>query len=282
MANDQEKKDRGDWERGAALARSQTDPLFLQDHFLVGGHDVDTKNATATFVKFERKHYVVTCRHVLEVVQKRKERDPRTRFPTMALVVGRAILNLSFFSAQGIQYALRAPTPDEREEPLDLAIADISGWHWKLLAERKAKTAIDLDNWREPRWARAEMMVAAGYPDEHKTHVTAGQEVMVGAPCVLLAAKKRGEIGRDQKFAEMHSRLEKPHGYYFSGMSGGAMYVAQDDIIIPMAIVFEGWPQSRNSPPHPTLNRNDIYIRGLTLTPVTFADWLARANPRKS
>ena len=172
MTNDKEKKDWEDRKRREALARSQTDPLFLQDHFLVGGHDVDTKNATATFVQFERKQYAVTCRHVLEV--------------------------------------------------------------------------------------------------------------MVGAPCVLLAAQKKGEIDRDRKFAEMHSRLEKPHGYYFSGMSGGAMYVIQDDVIIPMAIVFEGWPQSRNSPPHPTLNGNDIYIRGLTLTPVTFANWLARANLRKS
>ena len=124
---------------------------------------------------------------------KRKKKDPR-RFPTMALVVGRAILNLSFFSAQGIQYALRPPTPNEGEAPLDLAIADISGPYWKLLAEGKGKTAIDLDNWREPRWARAKMMVAAGYPDEHKTRVTVGQEVMLGVPFTLLAAEKKGRL----------------------------------------------------------------------------------------
>ena len=236
----QQAKDKEDRETGEALARSQTDPLFLQDHFLFGGRDKDTKNATATFVQFEGKRYVVTCRHVLEIVKKRKEKSGPARFPTMALVVGRAILNLSFFSAQGIQYALRTPKPEEGNEPLDLAVAEISGAYWSLLAQRKGKTAIDLDNWREPKWARAEMLVAAGYPDEHKTHVTVDQQAMVGAPCVLLAAEKKGEINRNQKFAEMHSRLPKPHGYYFSGMSGGPMYVVQGDIIVPMAIVFEG------------------------------------------
>ena len=60
------------------------------------------------------------------------------------------------------------------------------------------------------------------------------------------------------------------------------MYVVQDDIIIPMAILFKGWPQSRSSDPHPTLNESDIFIRGLTLTPVTFANWLAKANLKKS
>jgi len=49
----QEAKDREDREKADALARSQTDPLYLQDHFLFGGRNKDTKNATATFVQFE-------------------------------------------------------------------------------------------------------------------------------------------------------------------------------------------------------------------------------------
>jgi hypothetical protein len=274
----QETKDNEDRKKGEALARSQTDPLYLQDHFLRGGRDKDTKNATATFVQFCGKQYVVTCRHVLEIVQKRKERSDRARFPTMALVVERAVLNLSFFSAQGLQYALRTPKPDEGDAPLDLAIAEVSGAHWSLLAQRKGKTAIDLDNWREPKWVRAKMLVAAGYPDEQKTHVKVDQQNMLGAPFVLLAAEKKGTIDRHHQFAEMYSRLPQPHGYHFSGMSGGAMYIVQGDIIIPMGIVFEGWPQSRNSKPHPTLTANNIYIRGLTLTPATFSDWLVKAN----
>jgi hypothetical protein len=224
-------KDEEDQRRGKALARSQTDPLYLQDHFLFSGHDKNTRNATATFVQFEGKQYVVTCRHVVEVVKKRKGRDPRERYPTLALVVGRAIINLSLFTAEGMQYSLRTPEPDEGEEPLDLAIADISS-RWKLLVEGKGKTTIDLDNWREPRWARAEMMLAAGYPDEHKESFPVDQEVMVGSPFVTVAARKKGEIGRNRRFAEMHSRLDEPHGYYFSGMSGGPIYVVQDDIII--------------------------------------------------
>jgi hypothetical protein len=209
-------KDEEDRKRGHALARSQTDPLFLQDAFLFGGHDTDTKNATASFVQFEGKQYAVTCRHVLEVVEHRNKTQSTSRFPTLALVVGRLVLNLSFFQAEGIQYAFRTPEPNKDEEPLDLAIADISGVHWGLLEQRKGKRAIDLDNWLEPRWARAETMVAAGYPDEHKRIVPVDGEERLGAPCGLATARIHRKIDRHQKFAEMWSTLEEPHGYFLA------------------------------------------------------------------
>jgi hypothetical protein len=47
------------------LARSQTDPLWLQDHFL-GTGDVTTRNGTASFVSFKGRQFAVTCRDVME------------------------------------------------------------------------------------------------------------------------------------------------------------------------------------------------------------------------
>jgi hypothetical protein len=40
-------------DENSRLARSQTDPLWLQDHFLGTGHDVTTRNGTASFVSFK-------------------------------------------------------------------------------------------------------------------------------------------------------------------------------------------------------------------------------------
>src|ERR1035437_5476523 len=138
--------------------RAQTDPLFLQDHFLATGHDENTKNATATFVKFEDRYYACTCRHVIEILAKR-QKTKHSRFPTLALVIDRGVLNLSFITAEGIKLGIAVPNAKEGEDPLDLAIADITGSYWGLLSSRKQKAAIDLDNWREPRWAKAEMLI---------------------------------------------------------------------------------------------------------------------------
>ena len=274
------------------LARSQTDPLFIQDHFLATGHDVNTKNTTATYVQFEDRVYAVTCRHVLEVLENRIETQ-HSRFPTLALVINRAVLNLSFFTVEGLKHSMVAPKTALGENPLDLAIADITGSYWELLKSRKGKAAIDLNNWREPRWARADTLVAAGYPDEHKQHLTIGGEENLAAPMTLVCAQINGEIAKDQREVRMRSRLEKPHGYYFSGMSGGPIYVQQDELLVPVGILYEGWPATSNNPvvfdetgTKVLFDGRDIIVHGLTLTPDNFVKWLKAAksentlNPR--
>jgi hypothetical protein len=71
-------------DENSRLARSQTDPLWLQDHFLGTGHDVTTRNGTASFVSFKGRHFAVTCRHVMEsasdpdVVTEFRQQRPRT------------------------------------------------------------------------------------------------------------------------------------------------------------------------------------------------------------
>ncbi len=266
------------------LARSQTDPLFIQDHFLATGHDANTKNATVTYVQFEDRVYAVTCRHVLEILEDRIKAQ-HSRFPTLALVIDRAVLNLSFFTAEGLKQSIVAPQTVPDEDPLDLAVADITGSYWELLKNRKGKAAIDLNNWREPRWARAEMLFAAGYPDEHKQHVTIDNDEKLSSPMTLVAAQVNGRLAKDQREVRMRSRLKKPHGYYFSGMSGGPIYVQQDELLVPIGILYEGWPATSNNPvvfddtgTNALFDGNDIVIHGLTLTPDNFIKWLKAAH----
>lgn len=270
------------------LARSQTDPLFFHDHFLATGHDVNTKNATATYVQFEGRVYAVTCRHVLDILERRIE-NKHSRFPTLALVIDRTVLNLSFFTAEGLKYGIAAPEAGPGEDPLDLAIADITGSYWELLKTRKGNAVIDLDNWREPRWARAEILVAAGYPDEHKQHVTADGEEKLAAPMPLVCAAVDGKIATDQREVRMRSRLKKPHGVHFSGMSGGPIYVQQDELLVPVGILYEGWPATSNNPvtfddtgTKVLFDNCDIIVHGLALTPDNFAKWIKAAALKKS
>lgn len=266
-------------------ARAQTDPLFFHDYFLAHGHDVNTKNATATYIQFEGKIYAVTCRHVVEILQKRQQHSP---YPSLALMVDRGLLNLSFFTADGLQTAMKLPKAATGEEPLDLAIAELPTSYWNILTSRKNKRPIDLDNWHEPRWARAEILVAAGYPDEHKTVVVDNGEEKVGAPMPLVAAEIDGKIAKDQRQVRMRSRLDKPHGYYFSGMSGGPIYVQQDELLVPVGIIYEGWPQTSNNPvifadngTDVLFDNRDIIVHGLTLTPDNFAKWLKASGLKK-
>jgi uncharacterized Zn-finger protein len=76
--------------------------------------------------------------------------------------------------------------PGEGEDHLDLAIADISD-HWERLSAEWGNRAIEMDqeNWREPRWARAQLLTAAGWPEMGKRNVTVDGNDLVGpATCV--------------------------------------------------------------------------------------------------
>jgi hypothetical protein len=257
------------------LVRAQTDPLFFED-YLVAHHDVNTKNATATFVRLEGRVYACTCRHVVEILEKRKE-NQHSPFPMLSFIVNERMLNLSFFPAVGLQ--------SFDEEPIDVAIADITRTCWDLLTSKKNKQAVDLDNWREPRWSRADILIAAGYPDEHKRQIANANEEMVAATLTLVAAEIEGKIAKNQREVHMRSRLCKPHGYYFSGMSGGPMYVQQDELLVPVGILCAGWPATSNDPVRFDTNSTtvlfdgcDIIVRGLTLTPSNFEGWLRAAG----
>ena len=263
------------------LARSQTDPLWLQDHFLGTGHDVTTRNGTASFVSFKGRQFAVTCRHVMESAS-----DPDVVTgapnPTVALHIDETVLNLSFFTATGLHVTLRAPDAERREQEVDVAIAELTGSYWGLLTGKKGKKAIDLDNWREPNWPAVKMCVAVGYPEEHKEIRTIADREKIAAPMLSITAEVAGPLGRDQRIITLSSRLDEPHGYYFSGISGGALYTSEDGLV-PAGIVFRGYPSTKmeetrrmNSPA--VLDNKDIFIRALTLTPEISQEWLSRAK----
>ena len=275
-----------------SLPRRQTDPAWLQDHFLSTGHDDKTKNATVTFVKRRDRHYAVTCRHVAKSVEN-PQLIPGAKFPTIALHVDRAVLNLSGFTARGHVQAVRSPDSDSDQKDIDIGIAPLDGGaHWHILATSKRKVPIDLDQWREPDWSKVKYCLAAGYPDEHKNRVTNEGSEQVASPFFTVVAEIGSGLGRTVRIITLSSTLNEPHGYFFSGMSGGPVYAiegrehetVEDDELLPVGIIFEGFPgsgrpdQQTASTATSFLTDRDLFFRALTLTPEIFDEWLRDAG----
>lgn len=265
------------------ITRKNTDPLWIQDHFLGTGHTEQTRNATATFVKRNGINYFITCRHVLEA-RLNPEVVPGSRFPTLALHLEAAVLNFSAITVHGLQVMAAAPYAAQKKEEVDIAICEISSNYWSLLQERKNKVAIDLDTWTPPTWSKVKYGVATGYPDEHKRLVTINGRDMVGVNNTHAVAEFTTQPTSTHETYTIYSRIDKPHGLYFSGLSGGPLYAIEghlgdeisDNKLKAIGITFEGAPSSQHSPAG-FLGENDIYIQALALTPERFDAWLQAA-----
>jgi hypothetical protein len=187
-------------------------------------------------------------------------------------------INLSWIGTDGLHDVISIVEPGEGQHHLDLAIADISE-HWDRLVDEWGNRAIEMDpeNWREPRWARAKLLPAAGWPEMGKRNVTVDGIERVRGKMTLIIADVSGGISRHDNIVLMKSRLNEPHGWFFSGVSGGPIYVVQDDLIIPAGLLYGGWPQTKDDR-HNELTLNDLVIRGVTLTPTNFERWLSAAK----
>ena len=275
-----------------SLPRRQTDPLWLHHPYLAKGHDATTRNATATFIRRKGRHFMVTCRHVLEMVVEARTGSGREHL-TMALHVGRTILNMAHASPTGVELSVRAPGGEYEAGQVDIALAPLAEWHWELLRKKKGKVAIDLDSWREPDWSTVEYCLAAGYPDEGKYPTSEDGAEMVAAPILNVVAELCSDPARGGSGFTMMSQLASPPGASFSGMSGGAVYTyegqerrkVEDEEVFPVGIVYGGFPgANRASEPSEEASRDaflterDIMIRALKLTPDVFDDWVRRCG----
>ena len=275
-----------------SLPRRQTDPLWVQHHFLKMGHNENTPNATATFVKRRGRHYMVTCGHVLRTVAHRRHMGGETRL-TMALHVDRTVLDLSSVGPEGIVLGVRTPEAELQSEPADIALAYLEPSSWEILSRSKNKTAINLDSWQAPNWNAVQKCLAVGYENEGKTTVRSGGSEKIATRLLNVVADLCSIPVDGMTGFVLMSELDRPHGYAFSGMSGGAVYAiegserseVEDDELFPVGIVYEGHPsthrfreQGAEGDENSILSNRDIFIRALTLTPGIFDDWLERSG----
>jgi len=271
-----------------SLPRRNSDPLWLQDFFVHTGHDANTRSGTSTFVKRMGICYLCTCRHIMESIK-----DPRVvpnaSFPTLALAIDRTFINLARMTARGPELIMRAPGAQTEHAESDIAIAPLDTQTWHLLTTKKNKTAIDLDRWREPDWPKVRFGLAFGYPDEHKKNVSANSIDQVANQLVAVVAEVASTPGSTNHTITLNSALANPHSWYFSGLSGGPLYVVEgfeerqveDDELFPVGIVFEGYPSSGRGDAMESrdaacafLTDKDLFIRALALTPAIFDEWI--------
>jgi hypothetical protein len=84
-----------------------------------------------------------------------------------------------------------------------------------------------------------------------------------------------------------------PHGYFFSGMSGGPIYAVEeydpreveDEELFPIGIIFGGYPASGEADTHGAdlresafLTSRDLFVQAYVLTPEIFDEWLHEAG----
>lgn len=235
---------------------------------------------------------MVTCRHVLDSVTG-SDTAPGAKHPTLALQVDSTSLNLSYFGPNGLKPSVRAPVPELKSPGNDIALACIDGSYWHLLSSNKNKIAIDLDSWREPNWNDVTYCLAVGYEDEGKKIISSDGANMVAAPFLNVVAELSSTVSSETTLLAMSSELSSSNSYWLSGMSGGTVYAmegsaqpeVQDEELLPVGIVFGGFPSKKQAidqydaeATSAFLTERDILIRAVMLTPDTFDDWLKKSG----
>ncbi len=123
----------------------------------------------------------------------------------------------------------------------DIAIARIDSI-WPMLTEKKNKKAIELNPWPTVTLPEEIGYLAAGYFNEHKFTI----EKKLAVQLALVFAEAASNMSAQSPTFSLHSTLKQPHGYYFSGMSGGPIFLPQEaDKLLPVGIVIEGGAKQR-------------------------------------
>lgn len=249
------------------------EPLFILHPFLQSGHSAQTANATVTYVKYQRRFYAVTCKHVIESLKEVNTKNGAK--PQLATAHGRSFNFYKRLDPVTREFLPSFVTPALDEE-LDIAIHSF-GEVLPTFVSEKGKLPIDLDKFLDVRWGEVKLCAAAGFGTEHKYQ----SSDKVAAPMHVVVAELSNSIRDDTEKIILSSALDKAHGTYFSGMSGGPLF-AEDESGPPIfaGIVFEGTPGSSKAwderdRDQVFVNENDILIKAHRVTPAIFDRWIS-------
>ncbi|SEM89153.1 hypothetical protein [Palleronia pelagia] len=241
-------------------------PLFLQNAFLAEGHNAESVNATATFVRRKGHLYIVTCRHVKEHMAKNESWSANIHG-------NRVLIPLNTWSEAGAVSTLQ---DIDDLGGTDICISYFSEYHLELVSGSKPKKPINLDKYLEPNWKDINLCCAVGFPDKEKSEI----ETNVASSMIEVTAELVSPINPKNPMFALQSKLPQPSRYGFSGISGGPIFCVENDRLMPIGITFEGAPSGRPiaSSGDSFLQPEDIMVRGYTLTPEIFDEWLYSAG----
>jgi hypothetical protein len=221
---------------------------------------------------------------------------PNARHPTIAVGLGRGFINLSRMTqARVLEQYMRVLGPGTEHEKTDIALCRLDPGTWQLIVPQKNKESIDLDAWKEPDWSNVRWGLAAGYPNEHKKDIRHQGQERVANQLIVVVAERAAALHSGQRTVTRNSVLADPHSWYFSGLSGGPLYVVkgfkegnrEDDELFPVGIVFEGFPSigredalANRDVAAAFLSDKDLFIRAHALTPEIFDEWVRDCGSR--
>lgn len=101
-----------------------------------------------------------------------------------------------------------------------------------------------------------------------------------------VVAELANGITLGKRVITLSSMREGSHDFSFSGMGGRALYALDKNALVPIRTVFKGYRSTKGAKPIRSnspaiLDKCDIFIRALTLTPEIFMEWLERARPTR-
>lgn len=242
-------------------------PIFTGKDFVLDGRPPSNPSATATLVKFQDRLWVVTCDHVRKALEAKKGYGAH-------LSVDRLVIELGYYSETGKISVLRQVNVDGKS--IDISIAEIPNHYLALLSKNKEKSAIDLDKFEHPNWDNIEYCIATGFPDKMKT--VDGDLSSLQSPMVEVIVGLPDKSEKTSPFVTLFSELDKPSGYGLSGISGGPIFaLTPQGSVVPVGITIEGHPSGEDSVSEngqSFMGAQDLFVRGLRLTPEIFAKWV--------
>jgi len=259
-----------------AQGNTHCEPVYLLPNRRGVTHSELSESATLTYVKYNGKHYAVSCAHVAEAQEPGKKKG-RLLLPT---VWGKNVRAFAFRAGSGYPVAGEFKFPDKpraQHSGLDIAIAKLSPEFVRSHLPDKEKVPLDLDHWERPDWTQLRTCAALGYPNRAKSR--SGD--VIGAKLLFTILELQSTAMDDREEFTLVSTIPESAGTSLSGISGCAVYcLLKDGRMAPIGIVYEGTPGDSSQPKAEGsfYRPQDFQVHAYALNPTVFARWLRLAG----
>lgn len=250
-------------------------PLFIEDNPFGIGHSKNTPNGTVTFIKFGEKVFLCTCKHVIKFATADLD---ALKYPQ---------LFFKYFVFNFKILLINKDTPSDFifypnflcSNDFDIALYPVSLKYFNDMFAKQGKSYIDLDNYGGINYQKINMVHAFGWLSEHKEQND--KEVITRLAGSYGELQTKDMTTYTEKFT-IFSELDRNHGYFFSGMSGGPVVLCEDkdNSYTPFGIVYEGQPGSKEAQQEgeSLFAGNHILYECFQLNPELFAKWIINAK----
>lgn len=251
--------------KGIMTQKSSLGSLSLD---LLLGNPKEVRSGTLTIVKTNNQYYGITCKHVIDIFDK-KNSDAKIEFSQNNSLNIEDLENFkpyALFTQNKKQFDLSEnvffqPSSQYPDPTPDIVITKLS----ENLIKNMNKKAIDLDK-NDVVPNNLSFGIAVGYPENLKSRRTIGDNSYITMPHCIVVAEL--DATPRQRFT-LCSTVKDIVDRNFSGMSGGPILWNQSTKFNLLGIIYES-PNSQ----YDVFNQNDIVISGELAIPHIVKGWI--------